>query len=231
MIPLRDDVPTRIAPTVTIALIVLNVVVFVLELSLEASASRAQEGVEQFIQRFAVVPRDLLEPSVPLRVWLTPFTSMFLHGGFLHIAGNMLYLWIFGNNVEDLLGHARYLVFYLFCGLVAVAAHTASAPDSSVPVIGASGAVSGVLGAYAVSYPKARVQTVIMAGAVWRLVYMPAAALLALWFGLQILSGTLQQSGGGESVAWWAHVGGFVAGALLIKPFQVRPPVAARIPI
>jgi membrane associated rhomboid family serine protease len=143
----------------------------------------------------------------------------------------MLYLWIFGNNVEDLLGHARYLVFYLFCGLVAVAAHTASAPGSPVPVIGASGAVSGVLGAYAVSYPKARVQTVIMAGVVWRLVYMPAAVLLALWFALQILSGTLQQSGGGEGVAWWAHVGGFIAGALLIKPFRVRPPVVARIPI
>jgi len=227
MIPLRDDVPIRIAPTVTIALVALNVAVFLYELSLEG---QTHGGLEKFIDSFAVVPRALLAPQPNLRTWLTPFTSMFLHGGFLHIAGNMLYLWIFGNNVEDLLGHARYLVFYLFCGLVAMATHVASAPDSSVPMIGASGAISGVLGAYAVSYPTARIRTLIPLGFIWTTVYLPALVLLALWFAMQILSGALQGSSGG-GVAWWAHVGGFIAGAVLVKPFQVRPPVRARIPI
>jgi rhomboid family protein len=228
MIPLRDDVPTRIAPTMTIVLVALNVAVFLYELSLEGP--RSHGGAEKFIESFAVVPRALLAPRASLRTFLTPFTSMFLHGGFLHIAGNMLYLWIFGNNVEDLLGHGRYLTFYLFCGLVAVATQVATAPHSSVPVIGASGAISGVLGAYAVSYPTARIRTLIPLGFIWTTIHLPAIALLALWFGMQILSGTLQGSGGG-GVAWWAHVGGFVAGAALVKPFQVRPPVRARIPI
>ncbi|HYB71016.1 MAG TPA: rhomboid family intramembrane serine protease [Candidatus Bathyarchaeia archaeon] len=230
MIPLRDDVPTRIAPTVTVLLVVLNVAVFLYELSLEGPAARAHGGLEQFIERFAVVPRQLVAPQAELRTWLTPLTSMFLHGGFLHVAGNMLYLWIFGNNVEDLLGHARYLVFYLFCGLVAAATQVATAPTSSVPVIGASGAVSGVLGAYAVSYPTARIRTLIPLGFIWTTVYLPALVLLALWFAMQVFSGALQGSGGG-GVAWWAHVGGFVAGAVLVKPFRVRPPVRQRIPI
>jgi rhomboid family protein len=227
MLPLRDDVPTRIAPTVTIVLVALNVAVFLYELSLEGP--RSHGGAEKFIESFGVVPRALLAPRPHLRTWLTPLTSMFLHGGFLHIAGNMLYLWIFGNNVEDLLGHGRYLVFYLFCGLVAVATQVATAPESSVPVIGASGAIAGVLGAYAVSYPTARIRTLIVLGFIWT-VYLPAAVLLVLWFVMQILSGT-QPGGGAGGVAWWAHVGGFVAGAVLVKPFQVRPPVRARIPI
>jgi len=230
MIPLRDDVPTRIAPTITIGLVVLNVAVFFYELSLQGPGARAHGGLEEFIKSFAVIPRQLLAPRADLRTWLTPFSSMFLHAGFLHIAGNMLYLWIFGNNVEDLLGHARYLAFYLFCGLVAAATQVATAPASSVPVIGASGAISGVLGAYAVSYPTARIRTLVPLGIIWTTVYLPALVLLALWFAMQILSGTLQGSGG-AGVAWWAHVGGFIAGALLVKPFQVRPPVRQRIPI
>ena len=229
MIPLRDDVPTRIAPTVTISLVALNVAAFLYELSL-GPARRGHAGAEAFIASFGVVPRDLLAPHVSLRTLLTPLTSMFLHGGFLHIGGNMLYLWIFGNNVEDLLGHARYLVFYLFCGLVAVAAHVASAPESAVPVIGASGAIAGVLGAYAVSYPTARIRTLVPLGFIWTTLYLPAVVLLALWFAMQIWFGTLQRGGGG-GVAWWAHVGGFIAGAILVKPFQVRPPGRSRIPI
>jgi len=230
MIPLRDDVPTRIAPTVTIALVVLNVAVFVYELSLGVRTGRAHGGLDEFIASYAVVPRDLFVPSPHLRTWLTLLSSMFLHGGLLHIAGNMLYLWIFGNNVEDLLGHGRYLFFYLFCGLVAAATHVASAPDSSLPMLGASGAVSGVLGAYAVSYPTARIRTLIPLGFIWTTVYLPAAVLLAFWFAMQIFSGALQGNAGG-GVAWWAHVGGFVAGAVLVKPFQLHPPVRARIPI
>jgi membrane associated rhomboid family serine protease len=229
MIPLRDDVPTRIAPTVTVALVALNAAVFLYEFSLEGSGRRSHGGIEEFIARFALVPRTLLATRVSLRSWLTPFTSMFLHGGLAHIAFNMLFLWIFGNNVEDLLGHARYLVFYLFCGLVAAAAQVASAPQSAVPVIGASGAVAGVLGAYAVSYPTARVRTLVVLLVIWTTVYLPAVVLLAVWFAMQ-LSGALEGSHA-EGVAFWAHVGGFVAGALLVKPFQVRPPVRTRIPI
>ncbi|HKE11429.1 MAG TPA: rhomboid family intramembrane serine protease, partial [Myxococcota bacterium] len=145
MIPLRDDVPTRIAPTVTVALVLLNAAVFFYELSLEGPGRRSHGAIEEFVARFALVPRAFFAPQVSLRSWLTPFTSMFLHGGLAHVAFNMLFLWIFGNNVEDLLGHARYLVFYLFCGLVAAATQVASAPHSAVPVIGASGAVAGVL--------------------------------------------------------------------------------------
>jgi membrane associated rhomboid family serine protease len=154
---------------------------------------------------------------------------MFLHGGFAHVAFNMLYLWIFGNNVEDLLGHRRYLFFYLFCGLVAAAAQVASAPHSAVPVIGASGAVAGVLGAYAVSYPTARVRTLIVLLFLWTTVYLPAAVLLVVWFAMQ-LSGALEGNRA-EGVAFWAHVGGFIAGAFLVRPFQVRSPVRTRIPI
>ena len=229
MIPLRDDVPTRIAPTVTIALVMLNVAVFLYEISLEVSGGRAHGGVEAFFTRFALIPRALLSPQVDLRTWLTPFTSMFLHGGFAHVAFNMLYLWIFGNNVEDLLGHGRYLFFYLFCGLVAAAAQVASAPHSAVPVIGASGAVAGVLGAYAVSYPTARVRTLIVLLFLWTTVYLPAAVLLVVWFAMQ-LSGALEGNRA-EGVAFWAHVGGFIAGAFLVRPFQVRSPVRTRIPI
>jgi membrane associated rhomboid family serine protease len=229
MIPLRDDVPTRIVPTVTVALVVLNVAVFLYELSLESPGRHTHGGVEEFLTRFALVPRTLLTPQASARSWFTPFTSMFLHGGFAHVAFNMLYLWIFGNNVEDLLGHARYLVFYLFCGLVAAAAQVASAPHSAVPVIGASGAVAGVLGAYAVSYPTARVRTLVVLLFLWTTVYLPAAVLLVVWFAMQ-LSGALEGNRA-EGVAFWAHVGGFIAGALLAKPFQVRPPLRTRIPI
>jgi len=229
MIPLRDDVPTRIAPTVTVALVLLNAAVFFYELSLEGPGRRSHGAIEEFVARFALVPRAFFAPQVSLRSWLTPFTSMFLHGGLAHVAFNMLFLWIFGNNVEDLLGHARYLVFYLFCGLVAAATQVASAPHSAVPVIGASGAVAGVLGAYAVSYPTARVRTLVVLLVFWTTVYLPAAVLLVLWFALQ-LSGALEGNRA-EGVAFWAHVGGFLAGALLVKPFQVRPPVRSRIPI
>ena len=224
MFPLQDDVPTQGAPVVTIALIVANVVVFLFELSVQGSNGAA---LNAFLAHWGVVPAQLLANAPRRDEWLTPFTSMFLHAGFLHLGGNMLYLWIFGNNIEDLLGRVRYLGFYVACGLVAVASHVASTPHSSLPVIGASGAVSGVLGAYALVYPRARVRTLVTLGIMLRTFLVPAWVFLVFWFALQVFSGAMQGRGDGD-VAWWAHVGGFVAGAALVKLLQVHPPVRER---
>ncbi len=224
MIPIRDDVPTRSTPVVTIALIVANVLVFLFELSAQGPDG---SGLGALVARLGVVPAELLAPAAPPREWLTPFTSMFLHAGLLHLGGNMLYLWIFGNNVEDLLGRGRFLFFYVFCGLVAVAAHVASAPHSTLPVIGASGAVSGVLGAYALVYPNARVRAIVPLGFVLQTFHVPAWVFLVIWFALQVVSGAMQGRGDGD-VAWWAHVGGFIAGAALVKLLQAHPPVVER---
>jgi membrane associated rhomboid family serine protease len=148
---------------------------------------------------------------------------MFLHGGWLHIIGNMLYLWIFGNNVEDSIGHFKFIVFYLLCGIAAAAAQVAISPDSTVPMIGASGAISGVLGAYLLLLPRARVLVLFPIWIFWRVFYVPAMLMLVLWFGMQLLSGLavlhVDVNGG---VAFWAHVGGFVAGILLVPVFKKR---------
>jgi membrane associated rhomboid family serine protease len=151
---------------------------------------------------------------------MTLLTSMFLHGGFMHLIGNMLYLWIFGNNIEDIMGHVRFIFFYVLCGIIAALSHAAIDPDSTVPMIGASGAISGVLGAYLLIYPRAHVLVLIPLGFFTRLIYVPAGFVLGLWFILQILSGgmSLGQEGGG--VAFFAHVGGFVAGMALIPFFK-----------
>jgi membrane associated rhomboid family serine protease len=217
MIPLRDDRPTRTFAFVTVAIIILNALVFWHELSLD-NPRRA----EAFFATFALTPAHLTHaPSVD--PYLTIFTSMFLHGGWLHILGNMLYLWIFGNNVEDSVGHFRFIVFYLLCGIAAAAAQVAISPDSSVPMIGASGAISGVLGAYLVLLPRARVLVLFPIWIFWRAFYVPAMLMLVLWFGMQLLSGLavlhVDVNGG---VAFWAHVGGFVAGILLTPIFKKR---------
>ena len=217
MIPLRDDRPTRTIAFVTVAIIILNALVFWHELSLGNS-----EHVESFFATFALTPAFLTHaPSV--NSYLTIFTSMFLHGGWLHILGNMLYLWIFGNNVEDSVGHFKFIVFYLLCGIAAAAAQVAISPDSTVPMIGASGAISEVLGAYLVLLPRARVLALFPIWIFWRVFYVPAMLMLALWFGMQLLSGLavlhVDVNGG---VAFWAHVGGFVAGILLTPIFKKR---------
>lgn len=152
---------------------------------------------------------------------LTVFTSMFLHGGFMHLAGNMLYLWIFGNNIEDAMGHVRFVVFYLLCGVAAVAGQTLQNPDSQVPMIGASGAISGVLGAYLLLYPHARVLVLIPLGFISQLIRLPAGWVLGLWFGMQIISSALTSPEGG-GVAWFAHIGGFIAGLALIPLFKYK---------
>ena len=223
MFPLKDHNPTRRTAVVTIALIAINVLVFVYELLLGDSLGR-------FVAAYGAVPYEITHfsdlvgaaygpfehaPGPPV-IQLTLVTSMFMHGSVMHIFGNMLYLWIFGNNVEDLLGRVRFLFFYLACGIVAGLSHVLMNPTSSVPTVGASGAVAGVLGAYLVAYPRARVLTAVFVIFFIRLVELPAALLLVFWFVMQSFQGFLslgarELSGG---VAWFAHIGGFIAGAV-----------------
>ena len=216
MIPLYDQNPGRRRPVVTYVLIGLNVGVFVFALLLP----RAGLTLEGFFTRAGMIPYELahrvdIPPSGLVPWWATPFTAMFMHGGWLHLVFNMLYLWVFGNNVEDLLGRARFVAFYLLCGLVAAATQVAVDVDSTTPVIGASGAVAGVLGAYFLVWPRARVTTVIVLGVFFPVVLLPAWVLLVAWFVLQAVQGALSLRGETD-VAYFAHLGGFVAGMLLI---------------
>ena len=221
MIPLRDENPSGTPPIVTIAFIVACVVVFLWQLSFGA------QGGERIVYALGVVPAVLLgqgqlPPDLSLvSPWMTIFTSMFMHGGWMHLIGNMLYLWIFGDNVEDAMGHGRFVVFYLLCGVAAVLAQALPDPSSTVPMIGASGAISGVLGAYLLLYPHARVLVVIPFGFYFHPMRIPAGLVLVLWFGLQLLSSAMAQPGQG-GVAFRAHIGGFVAGMILIPIFKQR---------
>lgn len=236
MIPIRDDVPTRLPPVLVLGLIAANVLVFGYQIALDVGGGASGRAGQAFVESFGMVPRALLGGTAApgggaLPPWLTPFTSMFLHGGLMHLGGNMLYLWIFGNNIEDLLGHGRFVVFYLACGLAASATHVASAPHSTIPVIGASGAISGVLGAYALSYPTARVRAIVPLGFFWTTVHLPAFLLLLLWFVVQVFSGVATAGADGPGVAWWAHIGGFVAGLVLGPALRAHPPVRERLPL
>ena len=221
MIPLRDDNPSGTPPIVTIAFIALCVLVFLWQLSFGA------QGGERIVYALGVVPAVLLgqgqlPPDLSLvSPWMTIFTSMFMHGGWMHLIGNMLYLWIFGDNVEDAMGHGRFVVFYLLCGIAAVLAQALPDPSSTVPMIGASGAISGVLGAYLLLFPHARVLVVIPLGFYFHPMRIPAGLVLVLWFGLQLLSNAMAQAGQG-GVAFRAHIGGFVAGMILIPIFKQR---------
>ncbi len=216
MIPLQDLNPSRTRPYVTWALIALNVIVFVIEL-LADSAGR----LDQFIYTAGVIPAEIL--AAPLSgESLTVLSSMFVHGGWMHLLGNMLYLWIFGDNIEDRLGHGRFLLFYLIGGLAAAGAQVAVSPNSTVPMVGASGAIAAVLGAYLIEYPRARVRSLIFLGYFIRLVNVPALIVLGMWFVLQFFDGFLSLSAAAVGgVAYFAHIGGFVAGVLLVKPFAV----------
>lgn len=217
MVPLRDENPTRITPYVTYGLIAVNVLVFLYELTLPP------QQLVLFFQQAAVVPCELsgscalVGANSLVPEWLTLVTSQFLHGGFLHLAGNMLFLWIFGNNVEDQLGHAKYLAFYIACGVLAGLSQWFFSQGSAIPSLGASGAIAGVLGAYILRFPNARILTLLG----YFLVYVPAYFFLGWWFVQQALYGVASlgarsnigmESGG---IAYWAHAGGFVFGALL----------------
>ena len=211
MIPLRDVITSRTTPYVTFALIALNAAVFVYQFLLGNT-------VEEFILYFGLIPAAFS--------WVTVVTSMFLHGGLLHFGGNMLYLWIFGDNVEDRMGHGRFLVFYLLCGTAAALAQTASRPDSVIPMVGASGAIAGVMGAYFVLYPHSRIVTLLPFFVFFHIVEVPAIFFLGVWFVMQLLSGvgsigvtTAGETGG---IAFWAHAAGFLAGLSGVLVFR-RP--------
>ena len=233
MIPLRDDIPSRSRPIVTIVLIALNLAAYVYQVSLGLAVEPGgRAAAEAFIFEFGATPCRLTAtcdrgdfPSP----YVTLFTSMFLHGSPLHVAGNMLYLWIFGDNVEDTLGHGRFLAFYLLSGVAAAVAQTVTSPTSAIPMIGASGAVSGVLGAYLLLFPYATILTLMIFGFFIRSVHIPAVIVLGFWIVLQLINGWLTMSasamGRGESggVAWFAHIGGFLAGMLLLLLFRPRP--------
>ena len=221
MVPLRDDNPTSITPYVTYGLIVANVLAFIYELILQ------QQGqLEPFFQLWAVVPQQLTASFegalvvTPVPEWVTLFSSQFLHAGWLHLGGNMLFLWIFGNNVEDCLGHLKYLVFYLACGALAALAQWYFSMQSPIPSLGASGAIAGVMGAYILRYPTAEILTLIPLGIFTTVARIPAFFFLGFWFlqqgfyGLASLSQTnVGMEGGG--IAYWAHAGGFLFGAIL----------------
>jgi membrane associated rhomboid family serine protease len=216
MIPLRDVIPSRTFPFFTVTFIVLNSIAFLFELSLP------ERTLEQFIFVYGVVPARLNLVSV--------FTSMFLHGGWAHFLGNMLFLWIFGDNVEDRLGHARFVVFYLLCGAAAVVAHVYMNPASMVPTIGASGAIAGVMGAYFVLYPHSRVLALVPLFIVFEVIEVPAILFLGIWFLMQFFYGVGSLGGGtgveAGGVAFWAHIAGFLAGMagvlVLRKPSRSR---------
>lgn len=219
MIPLRDSIPSQRFPIVNTLVIVLNVLVFLFELSMGSNA------LNRFILAFGLVPVrfELIGGLTP---WLTIFTSMFLHGGWAHLIFNMLALYIFGDNVEDRMGHFGYTIFYLLGGTIAALAHVWSDPVSQVPTVGASGAIAAVLGAYIVLFPRSRVLTLIPIFFFFSVFEIPAVVYLGFWFLLQLLNGAFAltantfQSGG---VAWWAHIGGFLAGAILVWVFARRP--------
>lgn len=222
MIPLRDENPSRTIPIVNIFLILANVSVFVYQYFL------APGGPVQLTLRLGFIPFEVtnvvdLSPKNLVPVPLTIFTAMFLHGGWLHLVGNMLYLWIFGDNVEDILGHFKYLFFYFMCGLMASLTHGFLNLSSQVPTIGASGAIAGVLGAYMFLFPKARIRTLIVLFVFIHVINIPAVYLLAYWILIQVLSGITEfgsQAQGG--IAWFAHVGGFVAGFILVIMMKKR---------
>lgn len=217
MIPLRDINPTRTKPVVTWVIIALNVAVWLYQFALGPE-------LQTFVLRWGVIPYYLTqEPS--LGSWITPLSSMFMHGGWLHLLGNMWFLHVFGDNIEDELGKGRYVAFYLLCGLGAVAAQVAMDPASRIPMVGASGAIAGILGGYMMLHPNARVITLVPIVFIIQLVELPAWIFLFVWFGWQLLQGFtsigLDQAAGG--VAFFAHIGGFVVGLALVRLFR-RPP-------
>jgi len=240
VLPYKDENPTDLTPAVTVGLIIVNTVVWLLV----QGGGVSPEQLVRSVCELGLIPGEVLRSvppgtAVPLGPgmrcvitaqpdWWTVVTSMFLHSGWLHIIGNMWFLWVFGNNIEDSMGHGRFVVFYLLCGVAAAATQMVSDPASPVPMVGASGAISGVMGAYILLYPRVRVHTIVWLGFFVTTVALPAYVMLGYWFVLQLVlgaAGTLSHAQGG--VAVWAHVGGFVAGMALIRLF-VNPDYLAR---
>jgi membrane associated rhomboid family serine protease len=220
MIPLRDDNPAHITPIMTVTFIVLCALVYLYQ------ASMPPQPGELFVYRFGAIPATVFgNAALPPEIHgAAPFvgliTCMFLHGSWMHLIGNMLYLWIFGDNIEGVMGHVRFILFYAICGVIAVFSHAITDPSSTVPMVGASGAISGILGAYLLLFPRAQVLVLIPLGLYTRMMYVPAALVLGLWFVMQVFSGGMSLGRTGGGVAFFAHVGGFLAGMLLIGVFK-----------
>ena len=231
MFPIRDDNPSVLTPYATMLIIALNAAAWVL---LQGMGS--EPALSGSVCRLGLIPGELLQTVAPgtrlpigpesycvigdETAWYTTITSMFMHGGWFHIIGNMWFLWIFGNNVEDSMGPGRFVLFYLLCGLAAAAAQVVSNPGSPVPMVGASGAIGGVMGAYILLYPRVHVHLLIFLGFFVTTIAVPAVFMLGYWFLLQVLSGVSSLDTPGGGVAFWAHAGGFAAGALLVLLFR-----------
>jgi membrane associated rhomboid family serine protease len=213
MIPLRDENPTRTFSFVTFIIIIINVLIFIYELKLG-------NRLEATIMRFAVIPYNVTHRIIDPQVILSLFSALFFHGSFFHLFGNMLYLWVFGNNIEDHLGHLRFIFFYFACGIFASIGHIVFALNSKTPLIGASGAISGVLGAYLILYPRARVLVLFPFFLFWRIVKISAKWFLLLWIALQFINVSALQvstdTAKEKGIAWFAHIGGFFAGIFLL---------------
>jgi len=234
MIPIKDYNPTRNFPLITVVLIALNVLAFIQDRltghyePMLVETARGLTRINHFVgglsADFSLIPARLL--AEPGSTWITVFTSMFLHGNWLHIGSNMLFLWIFGNNIEDALGKARFLVFYFCCGIAAAAAQIVSAPHSGIPMVGASGAVAGIMGAYLVLYPHARILTLLPIFFFFTFIEVPAYLIIGYWALLQFISANWLNAGGAArgGIAYFAHIGGFLAGLLLIFLFGGRYP-------
>jgi len=227
MIPLKDDNPTSIQPVITLSIIGLCALVFLWQLSLSPEAGRAAVYALGFIPAVLSGSAELPPQLVWVPSSLTVFTSMFLHGGFLHLAGNMLYLWIFADNVEDSMGHGRFILFYALCGVAAALAQAAPELGSTIPMIGASGAVSGILGAYVLLYPHARILVVVPLVVILYTLRLRAIVVLGIWFAIQLMSSLAAPAVGG-GVAFRAHLGGFIAGVLFIRLFAKRQPARVK---
>ena len=226
LLPIQDENPTYSKPVITVALLSANVMVFIYQMILGPA------GEQLFIFGTAVIPYELTHyvdrttfaipstryayPAALLPFPLTLFSAMFTHGGFMHLGGNMLYLWIFGNNIEDAMGHGRFFIFYMITGLGATMVHVLSDPNSTIPMIGASGAIAGILGAYFVLYPKAKIKTFVVLIIFIQIIYVPAVFILGFWFLRQIIGI------GSDDIAWYAHIGGFLVGMFLVRRFE-RP--------
>jgi membrane associated rhomboid family serine protease len=216
LIPYKDDNPTRTFPFVTIGIIAANILMFLLQVG---------SGLQNSVFKYGAIPHNILtfKTKQPISPVLTIFSAMFMHGGLFHLAGNMLYLWIFGNNIEDRLGHLRFIFFYFFCGIVSAYAYAITEPHSIIPMIGASGAISGILGAYLLLFPRATVHSIVFLGFFITTVRIPALIVIGFWAIIQFVSGLIStgisERGG---VAWFAHIGGFLIGLITIKLWLPR---------
>ena len=220
MIPLKDSTKSPVFPIVNLSIIVVTILVYLFEVSIEP------EQLNQLYYTFGVIPVEVIDNFFP-GLYFTPIlisfiTTLFIHGGWMHLIGNMLFLWVFGDNVEGKLGHFNYLLFYLLAGAMATLSHVISTPFSTLPVVGASGAVAGVLGAYIISFPKSRVLALVPIFIIFTLVEIPAVIFIAIWFLLQLFNGFVSFGGDVATVAYWSHIGGFIAGVLLIKIMAPR---------